>query len=389
MEVVADVKPNTQPSAVTEQNGVPSLDSIASKMAAMREQTLRNQIRTTEQNTTGTEDVGEDSSSPVAPQSTVPEVADNETEVTDADQEVIAQEEPVSENKTDSTADELIDFLEFTETNPNAKFKFMRNGKEVIIDAKKAASILGQGSAIHEEARQLKIQKAEFDEYMKESQQRTEGLALAMEFTIEPKLQQAYDEIVKVQGYQSTFQQQLNSTQDPATRARIQASMAQNEQYIRQQQQVIGQLKPQIDQFKNIRREQVVQRLDQARKSFTDKELKNEYVYKELREKIGKIWPHASKEVIPGVPNIDLISSDENLLSLIRDGLKYRDKPQTKNAGNSMAALLTRKGNTQSNRNSDDSVNKLREQAKAGDKKAADNLLVARLQQIRANSRGR
>jgi hypothetical protein len=387
MEV--DVKPNTPMSAVPEQNGVPSLDSIASKMAAMREQTLRNQLRTTEQNTTGVKNEAENVEASVAPNSEVPEVVDNETEVTDADQEVVAQEESVSNNNSDSTSDELIDFLEFAESNPNAKFKFMRNGKEVVIDAKKAASILGQGSAIHEEARTLKIQKAEFEEYLKTSQQRTEGLALAMEFTIEPRLQQAYEEIVKTQGYQTTFNQQLHQTNDPAVKARIQASMQQNEQYIRQQQQVIGQLKPQIDQFRQIRSQQVNERLTEARKSFQDKDLKNEYVFKEVREKIAKIWPHAKQEVIPGVPNIDLISSDENLLSLIRDGLRYRDKPTAKNAGNSMAALLTRKGNTQSNRSSDDNVSKLREQAKSGDKKAADNLLVARLQQIRAGRNGR
>ena len=389
MEV--DVKPNTQPSAVTEQNGVPSLDSIASKMAAMRENTLRNQLRTTEQNTTGVEDKAENVETPVAPEQEVPEVADESYEDVDANREVEAQE-TVSNNKSDSTADELIDFLEFANDNPNAKFKFMRNGKEVIIDAKKAASILGQGSAIHEEARQLKIQKAEFDEYIKDAHQRTEGLALAMEFTIEPRLQGAYDEIVKVQGYQTTFQQQLNQTTDPAVRARIQASMSQNEQYIRQQQQLIGSLKPQVDQFRQIRSQQVNQRLSEARKSFQDKDLKNEYVFKEVREKIAKIWPHANQEVIPGVPNIDLISSDENLLSLIRDGLRYRDKPQTKNAGNSMAALLTRKGNTQSNRSNDDNLNKLREVAKKGGKEgiqAADNLLAARLQQIRAGRGGR
>ena len=192
-----DVKPNTE-SAATDTNSVISLDKqIAQKMTAMREQTLRNQIRATEQNTAGSDADGEEASSPVAPDSTVPEVDDSiDTSIDDADYEVDSPEK-VTANSNDSTQDELIDFLEFAETNPNAKFKFMRNGKEVVIDAKKAASILGQGSAIHEEARQLKVQKAEFDEYLKETRSRQEGLALAMEFTIEPKLQQAYDEIVK------------------------------------------------------------------------------------------------------------------------------------------------------------------------------------------------
>jgi hypothetical protein len=204
-----------------------------------------------------------------------------------------------------------------------------------------------------------------------------------MEFTIQPKLQAAYDEILKTQNYQSTFQQQLARTQDPGQRARIQASMNHNEQYIRQQQGLINKIQPAVDQFRQVRAEQVSQRLDSSRKEFTDKELKNEYVYNELRDKVAKIWPHAKQEIIPGVANIDLISSDEALLSLVRDGLRYRDKPTTKSAGSSMAALTNRKGSSNSGKSSNDNLEKLREQAKAGDKKAGDNLLMQRLQSIR------
>lgn len=382
-----EISPNTATSAAADQSAVPSLDTIAAKMTAMREQTLRNQLRATEQTATGADEEAESSSSPVAPNSddAVPEVdtADT-TSSADSDQAEVTQDEPVSEEASDSTAEELIDFIEFAETNPQAKFKFMRNGKEVVIDAKKAAAILGQGSAIHEEARQLKIERSEFDEYVNETRARQEGLTLAMEFTVEPRLQKAYDEIVKTQNYQTTFQQQLARTQDPATRARIQASLEQNERYIRQQQTVIQQLKPAVDQFKQIRSQQVVERLDAARKAFQDKELRNEFVYNELREKVAKIWPHAKDQIIPGVPNIDLISSDENLLALIRDGLRYRDKPTTKTAGASFAALTQRKGSTNTQKGADDNIAKLREQAKAGDKTAADNLLVAQLQRIRA-----
>jgi hypothetical protein len=208
-----------------------------------------------------------------------------------------------------------------------------------------------------------------------------------MEFTVQPKLQAAYDEIVKTQNYQTTFQQQLAQTQDPGTRARITASMQQNEQYIRQQQQVIGELRPAVDQFRQIRQQQVSQRLEANRKAFTDKELKNEYVYKELRDKVAKIWPDAHGELIPGIANIDLISSDENLLSLVRDGLKYRGKPMTKSAGSSIAALSSRKGSS-TQRDQSSGMEKLREQAKAGDKKAGDNLLMQRLSQIRSGTRG-
>lgn len=373
--------------AATTQSAVPSLDSIAAKMTAMREQTERNLLRQqSEQPATGEDDAAADST-PVAPSDAGAEVAEAGDEEFVSDNPEADAPEEVSTDSTDSTADELIDFIEFAETNPNAKFKFMKNGKEVVIDAKKAAAILGQGSAIHEEARQLKIERAEFDEYMNEARARQEGLTLAMEFTVQPKLQRAYDEIVKTQNYQATFQQQLARTQDPAQIARIQASMQQNEQYIRQQQAVIGQLKPAVDQFRQVRSQQVAERLDLARKSFTDKELKNEYVYNEVREKLSKVWKEAKSEIIPGIPNIDLISSDENLLSLVRDGLRYRDKPTTKSAGASIATLTQRKGSSASNKGSGDDIAKLREQANKGDKKAADNLLVAQLQRIRA-SRG-
>jgi hypothetical protein len=385
------IMPNADSTATVE-NAVPSLESIASKMAAMRESTVRNQLRATEQTETG------DTESPVAP---------NEPEITSADADTIdyaAEDfapdseqveepaEPVSEETTaNSSTDELIDFIEFAETNPQAKFKFMRNGKEVVIDAKRAAAILGQGGAIHEEARQLKIEKSEFDEYVRETRARQEGLTLAMEFTIEPQLHRAYDEIVRTQGYQTTFQQQLAATQDPAQQARIQASMQQNERYIQQQTQLIGQIRPVVDQYRQARTQQVTEILDKNRRSFTDKELKNEFVYNELREKISKSWTAAREEIVPGVKNIDLISSDEFLLSLVRDGLKYRDRPSTtKQAGSSLAAL-TRKsaGAGGANRSQEESISKLREQAQGGDKKAADNLLVAQLSKLRAARTGR
>jgi len=384
------ISPNTPVGAVTESQAVPSLDSIAAKMTAMRESTLRNQIGATKPTATGVDGEAEQPSSPVANDSSdaMPEVDDIFAPEEASDNQEADAPEEVSTDSNDSSADELIDFIEFAETNPNAKFKFMKNGKEVVIDAKKAAAILGQGSAIHEEARQLKIERAEFDEYLQETQARQEGLTLAMEFTVQPKLQQAYDEILKTQNFNITFEQQLSRTNDPATRARIQASMAQNERWIQQQQQTISQLKPAVDQFRQVRAQQVSERLDAARKGFTDKELRNEYVYNEVRDKVSKLWKNAKDEIIPGVPNIDLISSDEALLSLVRDGLRYRDKPTTKSAGSSMAALTQRKGST-TNKNQGDDISKLREQANKGDKKAADNLLVAQLSRIRASRSGR
>ena len=380
------ITPNAPQSTGTEQSAVPSLDSIAAKMTAMRESTMRNQIRPTEQTATGQDETAE-TSNPVTPEGV--EVDDSYGDDNASDNQEAEAPEEVSPDSNDSSADELIDFLEFADSNPKAKFKFMKNGKEIVIDAKKAAAILGQGSAIHEEARQLKVERAEFEEYLTDVRSRQEGLALAMEFTVQPKLQKAYDEILKTQSYQTTFQQQLAQTRDPAQVARIQASMAQNEQYIRQQQNQIGKLKPAIDEFRHVRTQQVQQYLDQGRKAFTDKDLKNEFVFNEIRDKLTKMWPSAKNEILPGIPNIDLISSDENLLSLVRDGLRYRDKPSTKSAGASMAALTGRKGASTQRSGNDGDISKLREQAKAGDKKAGDNLLMAQLQRLRQSRGGR
>jgi len=381
------IKPNAPDSTANDTPVATSIESIASKMTAMREHTLRNLIRPTTESSAGA-DESADTSSPVAPE----QVAEDDTIYDDGNAGDItgseAQTESVSEPENTS-GEELIDFIEFAETNPNAKFKFVRNGKEIVVDARKAAAILGQGGAIHEEARQLKVERAEFEEYTRDLRERQEGLTLAMEFTVQPRLQSAYDEIVKTQGYQTTFQQQMANTSDPAQRARLQASMQQNEQYIRQQQELIGQLKPAVDQFRQVRKQQVQSVLENNRKAFTDKELKNEYVYNELRNNISKVWPEARSELVPGIPNIDLISSDENLLSLVRDGLKYRNGPKTKTAGSSIAQLTMRRGSSTQGKNPSSDIAKLREQAKSGDKKAGDNLLMQRLTQIRSARGGR
>jgi hypothetical protein len=259
----------------------------------------------------------------------------------------------------------------------------MRNGKEMVIDAKRAAAILGQGGAIHEEARELKVQKAEFEEYLKDKRAQQEGLTLALEFTVRPQLQKAYDEILKTQGYQQTFSQQLAQAQsrnDYAAMTRIQTNMQQNERWIQQQASTIQQLKPNLDQFYEIRKQQVSEVLDTNRKAFKDKELKNEYVYNEIRDKVSKNWAAAKSQLVPGVDNIDLISSDEHILSLIRDGLKYREKPSTKSAGSSIAALTNkRSGIANARTQGQANLQDLQERAKGGDKKAQDNLLVAKL----------
>lgn len=388
MDNIVQDKPNLVPETVPVQEVSTGLDAIAAKMAAMRNQTPL--ARPTE---TGVE-ASADVKAPVAPEG-VEVLDDSNTDLVEPevvvpefeDSEPASEEEEAPEevSQSDSSDAEVIDFLEFAESNPTAKFKFKRNGKEIEIDAKKAAAILGQGAAISEDARQLKIEKAEFDEYLGQKRAETEGLLLAMEFTVKPQLQRAYDEIIKTQNYQSVFQQQLAATQDPAQIARIQASMQQNERYIAQQGATINQLKPNVDEFYKIRQQQVQEVLTNNRKNFQDRELRNEYVYNEIREKVAKGWAGAEGQLVPGIKNIDLIASDEHLMSLVRDGLKYRDKPKAKSAGSSIAALTNKRtGTPLANSSAGDEISNLRKQARAGDQKAADNLLVAQMKAIRA-----
>jgi len=70
------------------------------------------------------------------------------------------------------------------------------------------------------------------------------------------------------------------------------------------------------------------------------------------------------------------------VLSLLRDGLKYRDRPKTKSAGSSIAALTTRSSGTRIQSGKDE-LTSLQEKAKAGDRKAADNLLLAKMNAMR------
>lgn len=395
MESIVIDTPNLPAETVPVREASVGLDSIAAKMAAMR-----NQVAATIQPGTGV-DAEAKAEAPVAPRGVEvkdanpqsdtnliePETVDTTAEYDESnDEEYAPDAEQVQVSETESSNEEIIDFLEFAENHPNAKFKFMRNGKEIEIDAKKAAAILGQGAAVSEEARQLKIQKAEFDEYLSNKKSETDGLMLAMEFTVRPQLQKAYDEIIKVQQYQNVFKQQLAQTNDPVQQAQIHANMQQNEQYLQRMGQTVNQLKPNLDQFYQLRKNQVTEILEQNRTQFQDKELRNKAIYDEVRDKVAKGWSAAKSQLVPGVDNLDLVTSDEHILSLIRDGLKYRDRPKSKSAGGSIAALTTR--NTRSSvpaGNAKDQVESLREKARSGDKKAAENLLEARLGAIRAS----
>ena len=78
------IKPNIPlTDAATDNPAVPTLGSIAEKMAVMREQTVRNQIRATEDAATGQEESKAEASSPVAPE--VPEDSNIDDVDLDAD----------------------------------------------------------------------------------------------------------------------------------------------------------------------------------------------------------------------------------------------------------------------------------------------------------------
>jgi hypothetical protein len=67
-------------------------------------------------------------------------------------------------------------------------------------------------------------------------------------------------------------------------------------------------------------------------------------------------------------------------MSLLRDGLKYREKPQSKSAGSSIAALTKSKTSINSPKSN---IESLQEAAKKGDTKAQDNLLIAKMNALR------
>jgi hypothetical protein len=291
--------------------------------------------------------------------------------------------ETESSEETDEATDGVTDpvnFLEFAEQNPDMLWRIPNKDAEggfIEIPVSKAAAILGQGSAIHENARKLKAEKADFEEYESKRKSELDGLQIGLELTIVPQLQSAADELITIQEYNQQWQQIYQNTTDPTERSRAEAAMRQNAQLIEEKSQFIKANRPKVEQFYQHRSALVQETLEKARQSFTDKELSNKAVFSEIREKLGKDWKGANGSFIPGVPNIDLVSSDEFLLGLVRDGMKFREGPKVKNAGGSLAAASrpVAKAKTAP----DNEMEKLQKQAKSGDKNAARDLLATML----------
>jgi hypothetical protein len=295
----------------------------------------------------------------------------------DIDPEAVDSED--SAEATDGVTD-AVNFLEFAEQNPDMMWRIPNKDAEggfIEIPVSKAAAILGQGSAIHENARKLKAEKADFEEYESKRKSELDGLQIGLELTIVPQLQTAADELVTIQQYNQQWSQIYQNTTDPAQKSQAEAAMRQNAQLIEEKSEFIKANRPKVEQFYQHRSAMVQETLEKARQSFTDKELSNKAVFSEIREKLGKDWKGANGSFVPGVPNIDLVSSDEFLLGLIRDGMKFREGPKVKNAGGSLAAASrpVAKAKTAP----DNEMEKLQKQAKSGDKNAARDLLATML----------
>jgi hypothetical protein len=291
------------------------------------------------------------------------------------------------EAESSEGVNEAVDFLEFAKENPTVMLKIPNKDAEggfVELTAERAASILGQGSAIHENARKLKAEKADFEEYESKRKSELDGLQIGLELTIVPQLQSAADELITIQEYNQQWSQIYQNTTDPTERSRAEAAMRQNAQLIEEKSQFIRTNRPKVEQFYQHRTAMVQETLEKARQSFTDKELSNKAVFSEIREKLSKDWKGASSSFVPGVPNIDLVSSDEYLLGLVRDGMKFREGPIVRNAGGSLAASnkIVAKAKTAP----ESKTEELQKRSKQGDKSATQDLLAS---MIAANKRRR
>lgn len=273
-----------------------------------------------------------------------------------------------------------INFLEFAEQNADMMWRIPNKDAEggfIEIPVSKAAAILGQGSAIHENARKLKAEKADFEEYEAKRRSELDGLQIGLELTVVPQLQSAADELVTLQQYNQQWRQIYDSATSEVQRSEAEAAMRQNAKLIEEKSQFIQANRPKVEQFYAHRSNFVRQQLETARQSFSDKELANKANFTELRDKLAKDWKGAEGSYIPGVKNIDLVSSDEHLLSLIRDGMKFREGPKVRNVGGSLAAAS--KPMARAKTSPENKADELQKKANSGDKNAARDLLAAML----------
>lgn len=312
----------------------------------------------------------------VSPEATPEEGVEPEGSSTETD-ETVDQED--NGDSSDGVNDP-INFLEFAEQNADMMWRIPNKDAEggfIEIPVSKAAAILGQGSAIHENARKLKAEKADFEEYEAKRRSELDGLQIGLELTVVPQLQSAADELVTLQQYNQQWRQIYDSATSEVQRSEAEAAMRQNAKLIDEKSQFIQANRPKVEQFYAHRSEFVKQQLETARQSFSDKELANKANFNELRDKLAKDWKGAEGSFVPGVKNIDLVSSDEHLLSLIRDGMKFREGPKVRNVGGSLAAAS--KPMARAKTSPENKADELQKKAASGDKVAARDLLATML----------
>jgi hypothetical protein len=303
----------------------------------------------------------------------------------EAEPENVVSEAQESENSETAeepgeAVSEPVNFFEFADENPDLKIRIPNKNAEggfIEITAKKAATLLGQTSDIDENARRLKAERAEFEEYESKRKAELDGLQIGMELTIVPQLQQAADELVTLQQYNQQWTQIRDKATTEAERAEAEAAIRTNADLIQEKSKFIQTNRPKVQEFYQLRGQEVQRQLDAARQSFADKELANKANFNDLRDKLTKEWKGAQGSFIPGVQNIDLVSSDEYLLGLIRDGMKFREGPKVRNVGGSVAASgkVVAKAKTIP----EDKTTELQKKAQAGDKNAARDLLATML----------
>jgi head-tail adaptor len=311
-------------------------------------------------------------------QAQAPEAApDEEAEPEDSSIETTETVDAENEEEATDGVTEPVNFLEFAEQNPDMLWRIPNKDAEggfVEIPVSKAAAILGQGSAIHENARKLKAERADFEEYEANRRKELDGLQIGLELTIQPKLQEYADELITLQQYNQQWAQIRDAATDEVQRSEAEAAIRQNAKLIQEKSEFITTNRPKVEQFYQHRSAFVQEQLERARQSFTDKELANKATFSELRDKLSKDWKGASGSFVPGVPNIDLVSSDEYLLGLIRDGMKFREGPKVRNAGGSLAAANQPKAKAKTSQ--DTKAEELQKKAASGDKGATRDLLA-------------
>ena len=355
-------------STVTEQTGSPEA-AIAAMIAANR----RNNPQPDGSNPPP---AGQEEAKAESPEAAPPKEAEPENVVSEATE----SEESEAEGESGPAVNEPVNFFDFADQNPDLKLRIPNknaDGGFIEISAKKAATLLGQTSDIDENARKLKAERADFEEYESKRKNELDGLQIGLELTIVPQLQTAADELVTLQQYNQQWTQIRDKATSEVERSEAEAAIRQNAQLIEEKSKFIQSNRPKVQEFYDMRTREVQQRLEQARQSFSDKELANKAHFTELREKLAKEWNAAQGSFIPGVPNIDLVSSDEYLLGLIRDGMKFREGPKVRNAGGSLAAAG--KPVAKAKTSPEDKTTELQRKAQSGDKTAARDLLATML----------